>query len=237
MTKDTERQHLSNIAQRSLYGIGLNKETIKYSFRIFSRYMRGTTVLELGPAEGIMTDLLIDLGKRVTVVEGAELFCLELKQRHPEIEVIHALFEECELSAHYDNILLGHVLEHVQDPVQILRRAATWLNPGGRILAAVPNSHSLHRQAAVILKLLPNEEFLNEMDRHHGHRRVFNPETFRHVFQEADLQIEVFGGYWLKPFANYQLEQLCDEKILEAFMQLGERYHDIAGEIYIVARR
>jgi hypothetical protein len=49
------------------------------------------------------------------------------------------------------------------------------------------------------------------------------------------LKIEIFGGFWLKPFSNPQLERICDEKIIEAFMQLGERYPDVAGAIYIVA--
>jgi hypothetical protein len=32
---------------------------------------------------------------------------------------------------------------------------------------------------------------------HHGHRRVFDPESFRQCFLAAGLAIEVFGGYWL----------------------------------------
>ena len=35
---------------------------------------------------------------------------------------------------------------------------------------AVPNSRSLHRQAAVILKILKQENQLNASDKHHGHR-------------------------------------------------------------------
>jgi 2-polyprenyl-3-methyl-5-hydroxy-6-metoxy-1,4-benzoquinol methylase len=120
--------------------------------------------------------------------------------------------------------------------VLILKRAARWLSPDGRIFAAVPNSRSLHRQAAVIMDLLPFEEALNEADRHHGHRRVYNPETFRRDFSLANLTIEIFGGYWLKPVSNSQIERDWSREMLEGFMRLGERYPDIAGEIYIVAR-
>jgi hypothetical protein len=73
------------------------------------------------------------------------------------------------------------------------------------------------------------------MDLHHGHRRVFNPETFRNAFYQAGLQIEVFGGYWMKPVSNKQIEDNWSAEMLDAFMKLGERYPDIAGEIYIVA--
>jgi len=107
--------------------------------------------------------------------------------------------------------------------------------PRGRILAAVPNSRSLHRQAAVLMQLLPGEDALNEMDIHHGHRRVFSPESFRRCFLDAGLTIDIFGGYWLKPVSNRQIEQTWTPAMLDAFMQLGERYPDIAGEIYVVA--
>jgi len=127
------------------------------------------------------------------------------------------------------------VLEHVQDPVDILARTRQWLKPGGRIFAAVPNARSVHRQAATIMGLLPQEDALNEMDRHHGHRRVFNPESFRAAFSQAGLRVDVFGGYWLKPVSNGQIESHWTPAMIEAFMQMGERYPDIAGEIYVVA--
>ena len=44
-------------------------------------------------------------------------------------------------------------------------------------------------------------------DHHHGHRRVYDPESFRRDFHAAGLRIEFFGGYWLKPVSNSQLEQ------------------------------
>ena len=36
--------------------------------------------------------------------------------------------------------MLGHVLEHVEDPVAILQRVKMWLNANGRVFAAVPNA-------------------------------------------------------------------------------------------------
>jgi hypothetical protein len=50
------------------------------------------------------------------------------------------------------------------------------------------------------------------------------------------LQIEFFGGYWLKPLSNQQIEENWTPSMLDVFMRLGERYPDIAGEIYVVAR-
>ncbi|MBN8497087.1 MAG: class I SAM-dependent methyltransferase [Candidatus Accumulibacter sp.] len=208
---------------------------IGYCFRILCRHLLGENLLEMGPAEGVMTELLATTGKSMTVVEGSALFCNDLRARFPQAQVINALFEDFEPTEQFDTIIMGHVLEHVQEPVDILLRARGWLKPGGLIFAAVPNAQSLHRQAAVIMGMLPRVDALNAMDLHHGHRRVFNPETFRLAFTQAGLQVDIFGGYWLKPLANGQIESHWNSAMIEAFMQLGERYPDIAGELYIVA--
>lgn len=235
--KGDEQQHLERISQESLYAAGANSATIRYSFKIAERFLTGESLLELGPAEGVMTELLATAGKAMTLVEGSQAFCENLRGRFPEAEVINALFEEFRPDKQYDNIILGHVLEHVQDPVEILSLAKNWLTPrAGTLFAAVPNARSLHRQAAVIMGLLASEDEMNEMDHHHGHRRVFNPESYRNAFYQAGLNIEVFGGYWMKPVSNKQIEDTWSDEMLDAFMQLGERYPDIAGEIYVVAR-
>lgn len=230
-----EKSKLQQISQASLYSAGVMPAAIGYCFRILQRHLQGDSLLEMGPAEGVMTELLATTGKAMTIVEGSALFCDSLRQRFPVATVVHALFEEFQPTQRFDTIILGHVLEHVQDPVDILARTRQWLKPGGRIFAAVPNARSVHRQAATIMGLLPQEDALNEMDRHHGHRRVFNPESFRAVFSQAGLRVDVFGGYWLKPVSNGQIESHWTPAMIEAFMQMGERYPDIAGEIYVVA--
>jgi 2-polyprenyl-3-methyl-5-hydroxy-6-metoxy-1,4-benzoquinol methylase len=237
MQSTNEIEHLERIAADSWYARGANVRTIEYSFRVFARHIRGPSILELGPAEGIMTNLLAPLARELTIVDGSAKFCEDLRKRFPDANVVQSLFEDFKTEERFDNIVLGHVLEHVVDPVEILRVAKAALKPDGRILAAVPNARSIHRQAAVLMGLLPFEEGMNEADRHHGHRRVFTPETFRRAFLEAGLSIEIFGGYWLKPVSSRQIEETWTPEMLQAFMELGERYPDIAGEIYVVARR
>jgi 2-polyprenyl-3-methyl-5-hydroxy-6-metoxy-1,4-benzoquinol methylase len=230
-----EMDSLQHISGTTLYSAGVMQTAFSYCFRILTRHLRGTHLLEMGPAEGAMTELLISTGKAITTVDGSALYCDSLRQRFPQVRVVHALFEEFEPVEHFDNIILGHVLEHVQDPVGILTRARGWLKPDGCIFGAVPNARSLHRQAAVIMGLLSREDALNELDLHHGHRRVFNPESFRSVFIQAGLHVDVFGGYYLKPISNDQIKSQWTPAMIDAFMQMGERYPDIAGEIYLLA--
>jgi 2-polyprenyl-3-methyl-5-hydroxy-6-metoxy-1,4-benzoquinol methylase len=233
----TERQRLEDIAGDSWYAKGVNGASVAYSSRLFARYFRGGDVLELGPAEGVMTETLDRDFDSLTLVDGSEQFVASLRERYPDAEVVRSLFEDYAPTKSFDAIILGHVLEHVEDPSELLGRAKDWLKPDGSIFAAVPNARSLHRQAAVMLGMLGEEHEMNDTDRHHGHRRVYDPESFRHDFLAAGMTIKQFGGYWLKPLSNAQLDETWTPEMVEAFMALGERYPDIAGEIYVIAGR
>lgn len=232
-----EAARLEHVAAHSLYLDPCNRATTEYSLALIERFMRldQSHVLEMGPAEGVMTGRLAELSRSLTVVEGSSRFAEDLRRRLPQVEVTNSLFEDFRPARQFDVVILGHVLEHVDDPVTIMRHVKPWLAPGGRIFSAVPNARSLHRQAAVVMGLLEVEDALNDLDRHHGHRRVFNPETYRRCFTLAGLQIEHFGGYWLKPVSNRQIDASWTPEMLAAFMRLGERYPDIAGEIYVIA--
>lgn len=232
----SEVQRLENVAKDSLYTTMSNTMMIEYCFKVFKRYFKEGSILEMGPAEGVMTQYLNTITKDLEVLDGSSIFCDSLKERFPGMKVHNELFESFEPGRQYDNIVLGHVLEHVDNPVQILEIVKKWLSKDGRILAAVPNSQSLHRQAAVIMELMPSEDAMSELDYHHGHRRIYNPFSFRSDFIKAGLKIEHYGGYWLKPISNSQIHATWTSEMLLAFMKLGERYPDIAGEIYVVAQ-
>jgi 2-polyprenyl-3-methyl-5-hydroxy-6-metoxy-1,4-benzoquinol methylase len=230
-----EERRLEDIAGDSWYAKGVNGASVAHSGQIFARHFRGGACLELGPAEGVMTELLDREFESLTVVDGSERFCADLRERFPDAEVVRSLFEDFAPDRRFNAIVLGHVLEHVADPRALLSSAREWLEPGGSIYAAVPNARSLHRQAAVLMGLLADEHALNETDIHHGHRRVYDPESFRQDFLAAGLGIEIFGGYWIKPLSNAQLDASWTPETVRAFMALGERYPDIAAEIYVIA--
>lgn len=226
---------LEVIAAMSDYGTGLEQASTAYCARIFSRYLVGPEVLELGPADGVMTAHLARTGFNITAVEGARRFCDALRRRHAGVTVIHALFEDYAPDRRFNTILLGHVLEHVEDPAATLHSVARWLAPGGRVLAAVPNADSLHRQAAVLMGLLPDRRAPSDADRRHGHRRVYDLPALKAEIAAGGLTIARWGGYWLKPLSNAQLEATWSDDQIAAFMRLGEDHPEIAAVIYVVA--
>ncbi|MDO7204865.1 methyltransferase domain-containing protein [Paraclostridium bifermentans] len=75
----------------------------------------------------------------------------------------------------------------LKNPIELLKKVKTWLKPNGLILAAVPNSNSIHRQAAVLMGLLKEQNELGETDKLIGHRRVYNNEQLKSDFDKSKL--------------------------------------------------
>lgn len=123
-----ERKRVTNIARKAGYSEGVMHYTTVYCGEIFRRYMKFGSVLELGPAEGVMTDILFPaFSEDYTIVDGADFFVESAKKRHPGIKGEACLFEDYKPGRKFDNIILGHVLEHVENPVEILKLCSTWL--------------------------------------------------------------------------------------------------------------
>jgi 2-polyprenyl-3-methyl-5-hydroxy-6-metoxy-1,4-benzoquinol methylase len=80
--------------------------------------------------------------------------------------------------AAYDAVFLGHVLEHVPDPVELLRACRALLKPGGVVVAITPNTSSWgHRTFG------PNWRGL-EVPRH---LHLFGPQSVLRCFESAGL--------------------------------------------------
>ena len=77
------------------------------------------------------------------------------------------------------------MLEHLQDPWQVVQKLSRMLKPGGIVLASSPNvSH--HK---VIRNLLKGDWPLSDsgvMDR--THLRWFTPKTFEEMFNQAGIE-------------------------------------------------
>jgi 2-polyprenyl-3-methyl-5-hydroxy-6-metoxy-1,4-benzoquinol methylase len=231
-----EVQWQEQVARTFDYFDGVCAAAAEYSLGIVKRHLVGKKILEVGPADGHMTRGLVN-DFDLTLVEPSKTLCEKLRHSFPRAQVINSLVEDFVPSQRFDNILLCHLLDHVRDPEQVVRLAESWLSPGGTIIAIAPNSESLHRQAAVRMGLLPAVNAFSERDQVQGKRRIFSRHEFRRLFSSAGLEIEFFGGYWLKPVSNRQMEQQWTPDMIDAFFALGEQYPEIAAEMCLVAHR
>jgi len=192
--------------------------------------------LELGSADGIMTEKLLPDFETLTVVDGSQIFLDQIRTRitSPKLRLVHGLFETFQPEQKYSTIFMTHIIEHLEDPVGVLKKARGWLAPGGRILIAVPNAKSLHRYIGVKLGMLERIDAFNEQDVALGHKRVYAPEMLRAHVGEAGLNIIKFGGLMVKPLSNRQIEKQWSEDLIEAFFALSEDMPELCSEIYVV---
>lgn len=92
----------------------------------------------------------------ITCVEASdEAIAIAKRDLGEGLIFINDVFEGVTLPKRYDNILLTHVLEHLDDPVGVLRRVnEEWLSEGGRLFLVCPNANAPSRQIAVKMGLI-----------------------------------------------------------------------------------
>jgi 2-polyprenyl-3-methyl-5-hydroxy-6-metoxy-1,4-benzoquinol methylase len=234
MSSDAERQRVAASSDWYLKEqLDFDKRLIRYRYLAAKKKLLGPHGLELGPAEGEMTQFLINDFDTLTVVDGAA----ELLSQIPDYENIvkvHSLFEDYRPEEKFNSIIMEHILEHVDDSVGLLRRVKEWLAPGGRLFLGVPNGNSIHRLVAVKMGLLSHPCELNDRDHSLGHRRVYTSATFQGDISRSGLKIVESGGVFFKPLSNGQIQENWTEEMIEGFYELGKDFPENAAEIYAI---
>lgn len=216
--------------------LGFNSVLIKLRYEEFKKFFRGDSCLEFGCADGDGTKILLKHFKKIVGIDGSKRLIdrasLEIKNKR--VKFIHSFFEKVNLKEKFDVIILGHVLEHVDDPIKVLKSAKKFLKKNSIMIVDVPNALSIHRQVGVLMGMIPTEYSLNSADLSIGHQRVYDIGLLKSNVQRAGLKIIFEGGLFLKPFSNAQLEPFLDKRGIYAFNEVGKKYPDIAAEIYVV---
>ena len=171
----------------------------------------------MGYGEGNFTEMLLQEGKQVDIIEGAELLASEAKSKFKErVNVFHSLFSEFRPTEKYDAILATNILEHVENPIDVLNCIKHWLSPTGKVLITVPNSESIHRRLAVLMGIQPQLDTLSPRDHLVGHLRVYNKVTLTNDIESADLKIQEMTGFVLKVLPNSMMSEMSNG-LLSAF--------------------
>jgi 2-polyprenyl-3-methyl-5-hydroxy-6-metoxy-1,4-benzoquinol methylase len=214
------KQQLDEIAARYHQSSEIADKSIEDALQLhtlswFSQHLENSaSVLELGYGEGIVTEYLVNAGKAVTTLEGASLLVNEVRRRYgSRVNCIHALFEEYEAEHPYDAVVASHVLEHVDDPVLLLRRMKGWLKRDGRLLIIVPNSESVHRRLAVLMNLQPRLDSLSPRDKLVGHQRVYSSRPIDSRCCSAGFDVIDHRGFFFKPLPNSMMLGFSSELI------------------------
>lgn len=215
-----------------------------YMIRSFEPFFRKGRLLELGSYKGDFTKRLLPYSDDVTCVEASDLAIQEARRRlGDKVTYVHSLFESAVLPTRYDNIVLTHVLEHLDEPVRVLKRVNDeWLAEGGRLFLVCPNANAPSRQIAVKMGLISHNTAVTPAEAEHGHRCTYALDTLERDAAAAGLNVVHRSGIFFKALANFQWDRLLNTDIvsrgyLEGCYKLGQHYPDLCASIFLMCEK
>lgn len=150
----------------------------------------GASVLELGCASGATGALALAQKKcsRWVGIELHEPSGLQAREILTEVhigdvEMMALPFE----AASFDALVCSEVLEHLIDPERTLKKLASFLKPGARVYASVPNITHYRVVIDLFLGKFDYRDF-GVMDR--THLRWFTPKTLRNLFEVCGIAVD-----------------------------------------------
>jgi 2-polyprenyl-3-methyl-5-hydroxy-6-metoxy-1,4-benzoquinol methylase len=215
----------------------------RYMIKSFEPFFRPGRVLELGSYKGTFTRRLRAHFDDITCVEASDTAIDEARCRLPELTYFNALFEQVQLPHRYENIVMTHVLEHLDDPIAVLRRVNDeWLVDGGRFFLVCPNANAPSRQIAVKMGLIAYNAAVTPAEAEHGHRCTYSLDTLERDAVAGGLKVVHRSGIFFKALANFQWDRLLQTDIvskeyLEGCYQLGQQYPDLCASIFLLCER
>ncbi|WP_432456770.1 class I SAM-dependent methyltransferase [Cellulomonas iranensis] len=162
--------------------------------QVISMVPAGSEVLDVGCATGYLAEALVARGCTVSGIEY-DADAAEKARRHLAHLVVGDLMT-MDVAAQfagrtYDVLVFADVLEHVTDPVDVLRRLLTLLRPGGSVVLSIPNvTHGSLRLALLQGRWQYTEVGL--LDR--THIRFFTRKAVLELLSAAGLAAVDFRG-------------------------------------------
>lgn len=201
-----------------------------YPKRIIRRAGHVDRLLELGLGHGFTAELFNRVCNEHVIIDGAPSVIEQFLRSHPGFSgtVREHYFEDYEPDRPFDVIVMGFILEHVDDPDLILRRYRPYLKSGGRIYVAVPNAKSMNRRLGLELGIIDDIYSLNANDLALGHQRQYCRDTLREAVERAGYRVTHEEGIYLKPLPLAALATLPDMQAnLKAMLRVGVEFPDL----------
>jgi SAM-dependent methyltransferase len=203
-----------------------------YPQRVIRRSPAACSVLELGLGHGYASVSFSRYFARQIVLEGSSAVIANFRGRFPDCQadIREILFEEFDTNERFDVIVMGFILEHVDDPQAIIARYRRFLAPGGRMFVTVPNAETLNRRVGHLAGMLDDLETLSDNDLLLGHKRYYTVDTLRAEMEHGGLRIEGLEGIFLKPITTGQMLALnLDGGIIRALCEVGIAYPELCS--------
>lgn len=209
-----------------------------YPHRVIAHSRRKESMLELGLGHGYTTNIFSKYFEKYIVIDGSKAVIDNYKTRFPQsnVLVVESYFEDYYTDESFDVINFGFILEHIDDPVSILKQYRKYLKPGGQIFVAVPNAEVMNRRLGFIAGDLKEITMMSDHDLLLGHKRYYTLHTLISDIQNAGYSVVRKEGIYLKPLSTSQMISLnLQEKYINALCELGIHYPELSCGILVEA--
>lgn len=146
----------------------------KVKAKLVLKLVEGKNILDVGCASGRLSKSLIDRGYNVTAID-TDYKAVEISKKKG-INSFVADISEWQTDQKFDCIILGDVLEHIQDDKEAIRKIYNMLNPNGCIVVNVPAYQALFSKHDLAL----------------GHKRRYSNKELKTKLKESGFNIEYF---------------------------------------------
>jgi 2-polyprenyl-3-methyl-5-hydroxy-6-metoxy-1,4-benzoquinol methylase len=190
---------------------------------LLSQISPGSTVLELGPASGYMTQILAGKGCMVDAIEinpqdaaKAAPYCRKM--------IVGSLEEAAnfaELPGPYHVVLMADVLEHLAAPENVLKLVREKLGPDGLALVSLPNIAFWKMRWALLAGRFDYTD-TGILDR--SHLRFFTLKTAAAMFHDAGFRL-VNAVVPPRPIPRFGRLKMAIMKAWPALFSINMVYH------------
>jgi len=197
--------------------------------------------LEVGVGSGDITLMLLDKFDSITCVDSNSKNFENLEKRIEKkdmrrVKFVHSKIEDANLPEKYKDIILFGILEHLENPVDTLKKILGLMDRDGKMYIAVNLANSIHRLLGVKMGMISDVCELSESDVRLGHYRIYTPELLRSHLSQAGLRREYEQPFYLKPLPTSKLNSLSIE-IHRGLDLLGREHPEFASYIYVEAKK
>ncbi len=241
--RDYNKEHKDNEGRKYTYSFDLDVMH-PYMIKSFESFFNKGNMLELGSFQGNFTNLFLPYFDDITCVEASDEAVQIASDRFGDrVKIINSLFENVDLKEKYDNIIMTHVLEHISDPVAVLKRINDeWLSDTGRFFLVCPNANAPSRQIAVKMGLISHNAAVTPAEKEHGHHITYSLDTLERDARAAGLKVVHRSGIFFKALANFQWDRLLQTDIiskayLDGCFELGQQYPDLCSSIFLMCEK
>ena len=215
-----------------------------YMIKSFEPHFVDGNCLELGSFKGDFTKRLLPYFDYITCVEASSEAINEAQDKiGNDVRWVEGRFEDIKLPTKYDNIVITHVLEHIENPVKLLKKIKDeWLSDKGKLFIVVPNANAPSRQIAVKMGLIPYNTSITPREVEHGHYITYTLDVLDSHAIQAGLNVTNRSGIFFKALANFQWDKLLktdiiNKEYLDGCYALGQQYPDLCSSIMLICKK